>query len=222
MEHRAAPHDRRVLLEEEADRHQLQVAADRRHDHLVDDDRPLADAEHVRDRVPVDVRVEDARPLAELVEGGREIHREGRLADAALAARDREHTRRRVDGDALRALGDAAAQPLRQRGALLRAHDVELERDGLDARQRQQVLAHLALEARAKRAAGNGERDRDGDIAVGHAHLTHHVELGDRPLQLRIDNASEGFRDLLARRLLHSASVAAVSPRAAASARGRS
>ena len=33
VQHRAAPHDRRVVLGEEADRHHLQVAADGRHDH---------------------------------------------------------------------------------------------------------------------------------------------------------------------------------------------
>ena len=65
VQHRPAPHDRRVLLEEEPDRHELEVAANGRHDHLVDGDRLLVDAEHVRDRVPVDVAVEDADLLAE-------------------------------------------------------------------------------------------------------------------------------------------------------------
>ena len=100
----------------------------------------------------------------------------------------------------------------RQRRSLVRAHDVELERDGLDARQRQQVLAHLALEARAKRAAGDGQRDRDGDVAALDAHLAHHVELRDGPLQLRVDDLAERLCDLLARWLLHRSSVAVVRP----------
>ena len=62
MQHRAAPHHRLVVVEEEPDRHQLQIVRDGRDDHLVDHHRLLADAEHVRDRVAVDVRVEDARP----------------------------------------------------------------------------------------------------------------------------------------------------------------
>ena len=66
VQHRAAPHDRRVLLEEEADRHELEVAANRRDDHLVDRDRFLVDAEHVRNRVAVDVAVEDPDLLTEL------------------------------------------------------------------------------------------------------------------------------------------------------------
>ena len=60
MQHRAAPHHRGVVVEEETDRHQLEVVLHRRDDHLVDEHRLLADAEHVRDRMSVDVRVEDA------------------------------------------------------------------------------------------------------------------------------------------------------------------
>jgi hypothetical protein len=88
VQHRAAPHDRRVLLEEEADRHELEVAANRRDDHLVDSDRFLVDAEHVRDRVAVDVTVEDTDLLAELGQRVGEVRRERRLADTALPGRD--------------------------------------------------------------------------------------------------------------------------------------
>ena len=44
-------------------------------------------------------------------------------------------------------------------------HDVELEPHRLDAVDRGDELAHLILEARAERATGDGERDRDGDVA---------------------------------------------------------
>jgi hypothetical protein len=64
VQHRPAPHHGLVLLQEEADRHQLQVAPDRRHDHPVDRDGLLVDAEQVRDRVAVDVGVENPGPLA--------------------------------------------------------------------------------------------------------------------------------------------------------------
>ena len=99
VEHRPAPHDGRVVLEEEADRHELEVPANGRHDHLVDDDRALADAEHVRDRMAVDVRVEDPRTVAEGRERGGQVRRQGRLADAALSARDREDARALVERD---------------------------------------------------------------------------------------------------------------------------
>ena len=90
VQHRPAPHHRRVVVEEEADRHQLQVAAHRRDDHRVDDDRPLLDAEHVRDRVSVDVRVENADPLAARRKRRGEVRGQRRLADAAFARGDRE------------------------------------------------------------------------------------------------------------------------------------
>ena len=41
MQHRPAPHHRLVVVEEEADRHQLQVVLDGRNDHLVDGDGTL-------------------------------------------------------------------------------------------------------------------------------------------------------------------------------------
>jgi len=47
--HRAPPHDGLVVVEEEPDRHQLQVVGNRGDDHLVDDDGLLVDPEHVRD-----------------------------------------------------------------------------------------------------------------------------------------------------------------------------
>ena len=105
-----APHDRRVVVEEEADRHDLQVAAHRRDDHLVDDDRPLGDAEHRRDRKAVDVGIEHARPLAQLGERGSQVRGERRLADTALPAHDGDDPRGRVHGDAGRALGDAPTE----------------------------------------------------------------------------------------------------------------
>ena len=103
------------VVEEEADRHQLQAVLHRRDDHLVDRDRLLVDAEDVRDRVPVDVGVEDADALAELRERDGEVRGEGRLADAALAARDRDHAAVARQADHVVALGCAAAQLRRQR-----------------------------------------------------------------------------------------------------------
>jgi hypothetical protein len=151
--------------------------------------------------VPVDVRVEHACPVTEPLEGGGQVGGQRRLADASLPARHREHACRGIEREAARARLDAASELLRQRRSLLGAHDVERERDGLDARQRQDVLAHLALEGIAQRAPGDGERNRDVDLAVLDVHLAHHVELGDRALQLRVDDAAEGFRQLLSGRV---------------------
>ena len=98
VQHRPAPHDRRVVVQEEPDRHQLQLAADWRDDHPVDQHRLLVNAEHVRDRVAVDVGVEDPRPVSEPLEGRGEVGGERRLADAALAARDGQDASRGIEG----------------------------------------------------------------------------------------------------------------------------
>ena len=65
MEHRPAPHQRLVVVEEEPDRHQLQVVLDGRDHQPVDEHRLLPQAEHVRHRVSVDVGVEHADLMSE-------------------------------------------------------------------------------------------------------------------------------------------------------------
>ena len=143
VEHRAAPHHGRVLVEEVSDRDQLQVAADGRHDHLVDHDRPLVDAEQVRDRVAVDVRVDDADLLAEAVQRGGQVDRQRRLADAPLplaTAITRVAGSARSTSPGGRRGASSSAPPSR------RAHHVEAELDAPHARQAADVLGDLVLE----------------------------------------------------------------------------
>ena len=65
VEHRPAPDDGGVLLDEEADRHDLHAVVLERQDLAVGRDlRAPADVEHARDRVAPDVGVEDADLLA--------------------------------------------------------------------------------------------------------------------------------------------------------------
>ena len=99
VQHRAAPHDRAAVIQEEPDGHHLQVVRHGRHDHLVDHDRALLDAEHARDRVAVDVCVDDPDLEAPGAQCEREVHRQRRLADAALAGGDGDDARALVDGD---------------------------------------------------------------------------------------------------------------------------
>ncbi len=105
MQHRSAPHDRAAVVEEEPDGHDLQVVRDRRHDHLVHDHRPLLDAEHARNRVAVDVGVDDADLEPAGAQRERQVDRQRRLADAALAGRDGDHPRALLDCDLALSLG---------------------------------------------------------------------------------------------------------------------
>ena len=156
------------------------------------------DPEHVRNRVPVDVRVENADLPAELRERRGEVDRQRRLADAALAARDREHARAAVERQALRASGHAAAEPLGQRCALVRRHHVELERDAFHACDGRERFGDLLLEAVAKRATGDGERDHDDDVAAVDLDVAHHLQLGDGTPQLGVDHLLERGEDRFA------------------------
>jgi hypothetical protein len=198
VQHRAAPHHRLVVVEEEPDRHQLQVMLHGRHDHPVDDDRLLVNAEDVWDRVAVDVRVEDADTLADLCERRREIRRQRRLADTALAAADGDHASRRVQRQSLRPLVQAATQLLRQRGALLLCHDVERQRHALDTRDVAHHIANLVLKRRAQRAAGDGERDCYLDATAVDDDPAHHVELGHRLPELGVDDSRKRVEDAFA------------------------
>jgi hypothetical protein len=122
---------------------------------------------------------------------------------AALARGDGDHPR---PGGQLDAPGlDTAAQAGRERSALVRRHHVEAERDRRDVGERPDVLPDLLFEAGAKRAADDGERDRDDDVGALDLDRPHHVQLRDRAAQLGVDHAAQCFQnpclqDLLARR----------------------
>ena len=60
---------------------------------------------------------------------------------------------------------------------------------------RADLARDLLLERVAERAAGDGERDRDGHLAAGDRDRPDHVELGDRLAQLRVDDVGEGGED---------------------------
>src|SRR5439155_25010727 len=63
------------------------------------------------------------------------------------------------------------------------------------------------LERVPQRTAGDGEDDRERNDAIVQLQIAHHVELGDRTLELRIDHLLERLQDLVAIDL-HAASVA--------------
>ena len=163
VEHRAAPHHRGVVIEEEADRHQLQIASHGRHDHRVDDDGPLLHAEHVRDRVAVDVGVEHpdaARP-------GRPVPQ--RCSPSASTCRHRPcrtRSRGRASSDASEIVFSGRPPRSRVESAAFSsaAHDVEMELDGGHTLDGADEPLHLVLERGAHRAARDGQRD--GDLHV--------------------------------------------------------
>ena len=200
VQHRAAPYDRLVLVEEEPDRHDLQPMRLERQDlalrrHL----GPLgAEAEHARDRVAPHVRVEHADLLALGGQGGRQVDGQRRLADAALARPDavdvrdlRERTLRQAARPAELAL---------QFGLLLVGQHVEADVDAGHPVEDADGVGDGGLERVLDRAAGS--RERDGDVdgpALLDLDRADHVELDDVAPQLRVDHDLQRLEDLISR-----------------------
>ena len=153
-------------VQEEPDRHQLQAVLHRRDDHARPPGGALVDAEDVRDRLAIDVRVEHTtlRPSRESATA--RFAATGDLPTPPLplaTASTRQSLGSRITPSRS---GCAAAQLLRQRLPLLRRHHVEGELDSRHARDARERLLHLLLERVAQRAAGHGEDDRERDDAV--------------------------------------------------------
>ena len=95
--------------------------------------------------------------------------------------------------------GVPAAETRHERGFLLRRHDVESEPHARDSRNLAHEARHLLRERVPKRAADDGQRDRDRHGAVVlDEDVAHHVELRHRPAQLRVDDVLERLQDRVA------------------------
>ena len=149
--------------------------------------------------------LQPARPQRE-----REVDRQRRLADAALARRDRDHARALLDGDLTLAVGPAALQLRAQRGALLLVHVREADRDGLDARHGADVHPDLRLEVRLERAARDREPDRDVHVAAVDVDGVDHSELHDVAPDLGVDDERERALERIGGRAAHDGMLARI------------
>ncbi len=136
----------------------------------------------------VDVGVEDTDGQSTRGHRGREVDRDRRLADTALAGRDRVDAGERSRlGEGDDRLGGVAAQRPAQFRALLVVHHVEGHVDGTDTGDVGDGLGHALGDLRAQRAPGGGEVDADGDVSgVVDVDALDHPEFGDGFADLRI------------------------------------
>ena len=169
-EHQAAPHQRRVFADEESRGDDLQpawpddqlVRSDQRSAVVVVLDRlePLAHAEQAGDREAPDVGVEHADRASLSSEGDGEVDRDGALADATLAAGDRQHPRRCRDLGVARLLAGVPARLEHHVAALFRRHltphDADVANSGVHA----ESGLDLALDVGADRASADRQLDR--------------------------------------------------------------
>ena len=170
VQHRPAPDDRGVLLDEEADRHHADAAGRKRDDLAFRRDRGAlgAEAQHPRDRVAPHVGVEHADAAALGAQRRREVGGQRRLPDAALSGSDADDVLHRGHR-ARRQLADPELRA--QRGLLGVVEDVEVDAHRAHALERHHGVVHRALEVPADRAAGGRQRHGDGDVAVGPASI---------------------------------------------------
>ena len=87
VQHRTPPDDRLVVRHEVAHGEALDPVRRCRDHDVAQDDRVVVGPEHLGDREAIDVGVEQADAVAGLGQGDGEVHRDRRLADAALARR---------------------------------------------------------------------------------------------------------------------------------------
>ena len=178
MQHRPAPHTEPPSSRKNPIDMTLRSCATGGTIILSTDDRALLDAEHAGDRVAVDVGVDDADLEPAGAQREREVDRQRRLADAALAGRDGDDARALLDRDLPLVVAAAALQLRAQRGALRVVHVREPDGHGVDARHGADVHAHLRLEVRLERATGDREPDR-------HVHVRRRRRRPRRPCRAR-------------------------------------
>ena len=214
VQHRPPPDDGLALRHEVPDRDAPHAPRLRRQEHLVDHHRIPVGAEHARDRVAVDVGVDDADRVAVGGERDGEVGGDAGLADPALAGRDQQRSGARAglgerDRPPLGVAvgvgrtgggGGVAVEPAAQVLPLVVGHDREVDGHAGDVGEGEHGGVDPVGDLVAQRASGDGEGDEDLDRAVvGHLDVAHHAQIDDRAVQLGILHRTQGVDDLVTR-----------------------
>jgi hypothetical protein len=199
VEHRAAPDHCGVVVDEEADRHDLDSAGrvDRQDLARLRNARAPRHAQHARDAVTPDVGVEGGRGVPLEREGGREVRGHGRLAHTPLTGRYADHVldlRERAFGEPV--APELLLEPL----LLLGGEHVEPDVHVLDSLQLRHRLRDGLLKVAADRAPRRSERHGHVHGAVRQLDRADHLQLDDRPPELRVDHRAQLFDDLFSGR----------------------
>jgi hypothetical protein len=169
-----------------------------RQDHVVEADGLPLRADHAGDREAPDVGVEDPDLQTLLGERHGEVHRDARLADPALARRDRDDGGGRGERDPmLRRLGARPpAELVHERLPLLLAHRREGDLDALHPGERAEGGGHVLRDAVLQRAALDRDQDVDADEPVLDLDPPEHPDVLDRATDLRVEDRPERLADL--------------------------
>jgi len=153
-------------------------------------------AHHQWDRGAVHIGVDEGDRVSLLRQGDGEIGRHGRFAHPSLAAGDGDGT-----GPGAWAQEGvyelvAIAQSLRHGVALLARHGVELHLDAAPFGDCRKRLFGLGADLVPQWAAGGREHDRRTDALVIEDDVSHHAEVDDVALELRVLNGGESPSDV--------------------------
>ena len=95
------------------------------------------------------------------------------------------------------ALGDTASEHGAQGGALVLVHHAQFDAYGAHTLDLPHGHRHVVAESVLERAASRGQQDPDRDACVGvDGDVVDHAEIGDRALDLGVENGVEGGTDL--------------------------
>ena len=158
----------------------------------------LGDAEQARHREAPDVGVEHADGVAVRGERGGEVDGDRALADAALAAGDREDLAGERDLGVGAVVAGVPAGLDHDLGALLGGHLAPVDAHVGDAGVQPDPRFDLALDVGAQRAAADRQLDADVDAAVvADRDMGHHAERHDVGAELGVDHVAEHGHDLV-------------------------
>ena len=172
---------------QKAHRDHLEAVLLGRHDLLAVGGELRLDAEHDRHVRSVDVAVDDADLAAALGEREREVHRHGRLADAAFARADRD--------DVLHALRSAVARLSAPTASRTRALICTSTADtpGSLQHRRARLIAHLILHRTRRRR----QLDRERDAAAVDPQILDEAEAHDVAMKIGIADDLQRIEDRL-------------------------
>jgi hypothetical protein len=184
VQHRSAPDHRSVVAGQERHRDELDSVLFRRNDLLAVGGELGLQAQHDRHVRAVDVAVDHRDAAAALAERDGEVHRHGRLADAALAG---------ADGDDVLDAGHwslAGIGPER-RPDLRRHLDVDPSHPGKAADHVTRLIAHLVLDRTGRR----GELDGEANATIGYPKILDELQRDDIAVEIGIPNGRQGLED---------------------------
>ena len=212
VQHRAAPDDGLALGHEVADRDAADAPRLGREQHLVDHDRIAVGAEHARDRVAVDVGVDDADRVAALRERDREVvvtldlptpplpdeMSSGRVFEPVSAKGIRRPSAWPC-ACAVPAL--APGSPCSRIRSASRSSSVITVKSRFTLRtpgKGRHCAADPVLDLVAQRAPGDRQGDEDAYVAVGaDVDVADHAEVDDGAAELGILDRTQGLDDLI-------------------------